>query len=353
MTMLEAHDLSHSYRSGASVGPIDLTVPAGGCLGLVGANGAGKTTVLRMLLGLLTPHSGEVLMAGAPPVRTGPEVSITGMIEEPAFYPFLTARSNLEAFSGGVAARIDRIPRALATVELDTVKVPFSQYSQGMRQRLGIARALMLASPVIIFDEPTNGLDPVFLKSFRDIVQMLQDDGHAIVLSSHMLHEVQQMSDSYLMLDAGTCIARGEPPTSRPGPAWRISTSPPCEGVPSEVGMAYGWPVTDRPVSRRPPGHCPGLADSLLWPGPLAQRLPMVGSGHRSGERFGGGAHLCLGDRPRHPPRCGAGSGMFRALVPAMDVPETARHCRTAPVVEGADDGDVFCLLRSGRTTDE
>ena len=95
MTMLEAHDLSHSYRSGASVGPIDLTVPAGGCLGLVGANGAGKTTVLRMLLGLLTPHSGEVLMAGAPPVRTGPEVSITGMIEEPAFYPFLTARSNL------------------------------------------------------------------------------------------------------------------------------------------------------------------------------------------------------------------------------------------------------------------
>ena len=149
-------------------------------------------------------------MAGAPPMRTGPEVSITGMIEEPAFYPFLTARSNLEAFSGGVAARIDRIPRALATVELDTVKVPFSQYSQGMRQRLGIARALMLASPVIIFDEPTNGLDPVFLKSFRDIVQMLQDDGHAIVLSSHMLHEVQQMSDSYLMLDAGTCIARGD-----------------------------------------------------------------------------------------------------------------------------------------------
>ena len=137
-------------------------------------------------------------------------MTITGMIEEPAFYPFFTATENLRAFTGGSKDRIERIPDALAKVGLDGVTSRFHQFSQGMRQRLGIARMLVSDSPVMVFDEPTNGLDPVFLKTFRAIIADLQKTGHAILLSSHMLHEVQQMCDSYVMMDAGKPIAEGQ-----------------------------------------------------------------------------------------------------------------------------------------------
>lgn len=206
---LAVSGLSHTFSNGSRIGPVTFTVEAGSCLGLVGANGAGKTTELKMICGLASIASGTLTVGGKEPVRLGPEVSITGMIEEPAFYPFLSARENLRAFSGGYSERIGRIAAALANVELEDSRLHYSKYSQGMRQRLGIARLLVCSSPVIVLDEPTNGLDPVFLHRFREIVANLKAAGHAIVLSSHMLHEVQQICDSYVMMNGGEQILGG------------------------------------------------------------------------------------------------------------------------------------------------
>lgn len=214
---LEVSDLSHAYRPSAVVGPVSLVIPPGSCLGLVGSNGAGKTTILRMVCGLTPPTTGAVLVSGRLPTRFGPQVSITGMIEEPAFYPFLGARENLRAFAGGWPQRLARIESSLERVDLAHTMVKFSEFSQGMRQRLGIARLLMARSPVIVFDEPTNGLDPVFLREFRNIIAELCEQGHSILLSSHMLHEVQQMCDQYVMMSAGRTLLAGATRDIAPG----------------------------------------------------------------------------------------------------------------------------------------
>ncbi len=206
---LAVSGLSHTFSNGSRIGPVTFTVEPGSCLGLVGANGAGKTTELKMICGLLAIGAGTLTVDGQPPVRLGPQTSITGMIEEPAFYPFLSARENLEAFAGGYPERIARITKALEEVELEDSRLHYSKYSQGMRQRLGIARLLICSSPVIVLDEPTNGLDPVFLHRFREIVRDLKEEGHAVVLSSHMLHEVQQICDSYVMMNDGAQILSG------------------------------------------------------------------------------------------------------------------------------------------------
>lgn len=199
------------YAAEAVVGPIDFSVTAGTCAGLIGANGAGKTTLLRAICGLLRPSAGEVVVNGRAVTYGQVPAGLSGMIEEPRLYPWLDAEDNLRAVCLFRPDRIEAIDSVLSRVGLErgTGRI-VSKYSQGMRQRLGIARVLLADARTLLLDEPTNGLDPVGIRWFRDLVGELVDEGRTVVLSSHLLHEVQQMAQTYCMLSNGRVVVSGQ-----------------------------------------------------------------------------------------------------------------------------------------------
>lgn len=207
---LRLTEVIRSYGPNATIGPVSLTVGAGTCFGLIGANGAGKTTVMRMAAGLERPDDGHLQVLGAPVAVGTLPVGISGMIEEPRFYLWLSARQNLEAFCGNDEVRRDQIQAVLARVGLDATSAQrVKSFSQGMRQRLGIARVLLCDTEVVIFDEPTNGLDPVGIRWFREMLGELVAMGRTVLLSSHLLHEVQAACSHYLMLSQGQTVSAG------------------------------------------------------------------------------------------------------------------------------------------------
>jgi ABC-2 type transport system ATP-binding protein len=191
---------------------IDLAVRPGEVFGVLGPNGAGKTTTIGMLLGLIRPTAGRAIVLGYDVAREA-EAALRGvgaMIEAPAFYPYPSGRDNLRvlARAGGLAEA--RVAAVLATVELaDRARDRFKTYSQGMRQRLGIAAALLHEPQLIILDEPTNGLDPAGQLEIRELIRTLAQAGRTIFLSSHMLHEVEHICDRVAILKQGKIIAQG------------------------------------------------------------------------------------------------------------------------------------------------
>jgi ABC-2 type transport system ATP-binding protein len=181
--------------------------------GFLGPNGAGKTTTIRMLLGLIAPTAGHIRLLGRP-LPDPRAVSRTGsMIEEPAFYPWLTGRQNLQvtAWAGGArpAGELGRVLDAtgLATVAGRKVRT----YSQGMRQRLGLAAAMLGRPPLLVIDEPTNGLDPAGIREIRGLLRDLADSGTAVFMSSHLLAEVEQVCDRVAVIVAGRLVEEGPP----------------------------------------------------------------------------------------------------------------------------------------------
>ncbi|MGI9092931.1 MAG: ATP-binding cassette domain-containing protein [Mycobacteriales bacterium] len=197
--------LTKRYGERVVVDHLDLDVPAGVVAGVVGPNGAGKTTTMRMLLGLARVSSGEGTVLGRPISRPASYLSRVGaLIESPAFYPALSGRRNLavHAAIGGIDPR--RIPMVLERVGLaDRADDAYRAYSLGMKQRLGIAAALVGDPALLVLDEPTNGLDPAGIRSMRDLVRGLADDGPTVLLSSHLLVEVQQVCDWLVVIDHG------------------------------------------------------------------------------------------------------------------------------------------------------
>jgi ABC-2 type transport system ATP-binding protein len=207
---VEARGLVKRYGHITAVDDVDLTVRAGDVYGYLGPNGAGKTTSLRMLLGLIRPDEGSARLFGRDPMIDGARAldGVAGFVEEPRFYPYLSGRRNLElvaALDGGDArARIDD---ALATVDLsarqhDKVK----GYSHGMRQRLGIAGALLRAPRLLLLDEPTTGLDPAGMRDMRALVRRLADEGMTVLLSSHLMSEVEELCDRVAIVSRGQVI---------------------------------------------------------------------------------------------------------------------------------------------------
>lgn len=187
-----------------------MSVSEGECLGLVGANGSGKSSLLRAVLGSVAPTSGEVSWSGVTVTAGKPTLGVVGLIEEPRLFPGLNAVENLRCAHPQRDLTDVRCLAALAEVGLsDVVRVPAGQYSQGMRQRLGLARVLVADPSLVILDEPANGLDPPALRWLRGLVRSLTGRGVAVVISSHMLHEVQEVATSYVMLDAGQVLASG------------------------------------------------------------------------------------------------------------------------------------------------
>lgn len=208
---IETHSLSRRYGSRLVVDSLDLVVPAGRVAGFVGPNGAGKTTTIRMLLGLIRPSSGAALILGRS-VASDPAVldRVGAMVEGPAVYPGLSGRDNLRVLSllGGLAS--SKVDRALDLVALsDRACDPVNTYSLGMRQRLGIAAALLPEPAVVILDEPTNGLDPAGILDMRGLLRELAQAGTTVFVSSHQLSELEQICDHLVLLRRGRLVYQG------------------------------------------------------------------------------------------------------------------------------------------------
>src|SRR5918995_1009797 len=211
--VVETSGLTKRFGDRVAVEGVDLQIPRGSAFGYLGPNGAGKTTLIRMLLGLTPPTSGTMRLRGLPvPERRAEALARVGaIVEEPRFHPFLTGRENLEIVAAARdAAAHGRIDGALERVGLasrggERVR----KYSLGMRQRLGIARALLGDPELLILDEPTNGLDPAGMLEFRELVRRLVGEGRTVVLSSHLLDEVEKIADAVAIVDVGSVVWQG------------------------------------------------------------------------------------------------------------------------------------------------
>ncbi|MGH2834784.1 MAG: ATP-binding cassette domain-containing protein [Solirubrobacteraceae bacterium] len=210
---VKARGLVKRYREVLAVDHVDLNVRAGDVYGFLGPNGAGKTTTLRMALGLITPTEGTVELFGCDPTHSGARAlqGVAGFVEAPRFYPYMTGRKNLEllaALDGGDAN--DRIEEVLEIVELaPRAKHKVGGYSHGMRQRLGIAAALLRRPRLLILDEPATGLDPAGMRDMRALIRRLADEGITVLLSSHQLPEVQELCDRVAIVDKGRVVYEG------------------------------------------------------------------------------------------------------------------------------------------------
>ena len=210
---VRARGLVKRYKEVLAVDHIDLNVQAGDVYGFLGPNGAGKTTTLRMALGLITPSEGVVELFGRAPLREGARAlqGVAGFVEAPRFYPYMTGRRNLEllaALDGDDAPT--RIGEVLDVVELaPRAKHKVGGYSHGMRQRLGIAAALLRRPRLLILDEPATGLDPAGMRDMRALIRRLADEGITVLLSSHQLPEVQELCDRVAIVDRGKVVYEG------------------------------------------------------------------------------------------------------------------------------------------------
>ena len=210
---VKARGLVKRYKEVLAVDHIDLNVQAGDVYGFLGPNGAGKTTTLRMALGLITPSDGVVELFGRDPMRDGARAleGVAGFVEAPRFYPYMTGRKNLELLAAldgdGATARIEEVLEVVELVPRGKHKV--GGYSHGMRQRLGIAAALLRRPRLLILDEPATGLDPAGMRDMRALIRRLADEGITVLLSSHQLPEVQELCDRVAIVDRGKVVYEG------------------------------------------------------------------------------------------------------------------------------------------------
>jgi ABC-2 type transport system ATP-binding protein len=211
--MIETKSLCKRFGERPAVIDLDLTVPRGCAYGFLGHNGAGKTTFIRMLLGLTTADSGSMRVVGrpVPDERAAALARVGAIVEEPRFHNHLTGRENLKVIAAvrGPEA-FDRIEEALHRVRLaDRAGDRVKTYSQGMRQRLGVARCLLADPELLILDEPMNGLDPGGILEFRTMIGDLVAEGRTVFLSSHLLDEVEKTCEAAAVIDRGRLIAQG------------------------------------------------------------------------------------------------------------------------------------------------
>jgi ABC-2 type transport system ATP-binding protein len=266
MNVIETSGLTHRFGTLTAVDRLDLRVPRGAVYGFLGANGAGKTTTIRLLLGLLRPHAGTITLFNTPlygspspgegggrgrergPGGEGPRdlrARIGSLVETPSLYPHLTGRENLEVVRRLQGTDPKRIGPVLARMDLTAAADrPVRGYSLGMRQRLGLAIALLSGPELLILDEPTNGLDPAGILEIRELVRRLpEEDGITVFLSSHLLHEIEQMATRIGILRAGALLFQGTPEElrGRLQPAVVLEVDRPDEAV--RLLAAYGWPA--------------------------------------------------------------------------------------------------------------
>lgn len=210
--MIQTRNLSYFYRKQQGIHQLNLMVPRGSCYGLLGQNGAGKTTTMKLLLGLLKPEKGEVFIADQQVDCHQLEIfdRLGALIEDPPLYPYLTAYQNLQITCTYRAISTQRISEVLEMVGLSEVRhQKVGTFSTGMKQRLGVALALLPDPEILLLDEPVNGLDPEGIVAIRRLIQTLHAEGKTILLSSHLLHEVEQNCDHIGILKEGHLLYSG------------------------------------------------------------------------------------------------------------------------------------------------
>ena len=210
--VIQTDGLTKTYGDVLAVDDLSLRIPRGSIFGLLGPNGSGKTTTMGMLLGLVKPTSGSFTLFDSEMRQEDSLHRVGAIVETPSFYPYLSGHSNLAYFQG-ITGRNDRkeLDDLLGKVGLaDRAHSRFRTYSLGMKQRLGLAYALLGDPKLLFLDEPTNGMDPAGMAEIRDLIGSLATDGRTVLLSSHLLHEVEQVCDSVAILSHGRLIAQGE-----------------------------------------------------------------------------------------------------------------------------------------------
>jgi len=209
--IIDATQLTKRYGEKVlAVNALDLHVRRGEVYGFLGPNGAGKTTTLRMLLGLIRPTSGSATVAGHAPGAPAGLARIGALIEGPAFYPYLSARENLKVMADYAGVPHGRVDPALDEVDLlDRARDKYGSYSMGMKQRLGVAAALIKEPELMILDEPSNGLDPQGVVEIRTLLRRLGSGNRTVILSSHLMSEIEQTCDRVGILRHGSMIREG------------------------------------------------------------------------------------------------------------------------------------------------
>ena len=218
--VLGTHALTKQFGSLRAVDGLDIEVCAGDVFGFLGPNGAGKTTVIRLVLGLIHPTSGHAEVCGhrVPGELRGALRHVAGFVDDPTFYPLMSARGNLKllgSMTGPVSEeRVDEVLEIAGL--LDRAESRVGGFSHGMKQRLGIAQALLHSPELIVLDEPTSGLDPRGMKDVRELIRDLGRTGTTVFLSSHLLHEVEQVCNRAVIIDRGRVVVQGDVSTLRP-----------------------------------------------------------------------------------------------------------------------------------------
>jgi ABC-2 type transport system ATP-binding protein len=240
--------LQKSYGGRIVVDDVDLRLPTGVVSGFVGPNGAGKTTTIRMLLGLVRPTAGSGQVLGQPidkPTCYLPQVG--ALIEGPAFTPSLSGANNLKVLARAGALPTARVGEVLERVGLgDRGNDPYKAYSLGMKQRLGIAGALLPQPRLLILDEPTNGLDPAGIVQVRDLISSFRDEGMTVFVSSHLLAEIEQVADHLVMIQEGRLVFQGpvhELVAAQVPELLAVPERPQDLDLVADIAAALGWPA--------------------------------------------------------------------------------------------------------------
>ncbi|MEU3187187.1 ABC transporter ATP-binding protein [Streptomyces sp. NPDC006923] len=263
--VIETHGLTKRYRGGQlAVDRLDLSVPAGSVFGFLGPNGSGKTTTIRMLMGLMEPTAGTATLLGRPVPRAARGVlpQVGALIEGPALYGFLSGRDNLVRYDAADPTADPRTRRARVAEALDRVGLTAAggkkakAYSLGMKQRLGLAAALLQPRRLLVLDEPTNGLDPQGMREIRTLVRELTADGTTVFLSSHLLDEIEQVCTHAAVMSRGRLLVQGPVADLAAGTRGRLAVTTPDPGEAVRVLKEQG--VTDvAVVEERVSGELP------------------------------------------------------------------------------------------------
>jgi ABC-2 type transport system ATP-binding protein len=258
--------LTKRFGARAAVDDLDLVVPRGSVYGFLGPNGSGKTTTIRMLLGLVRPSAGTSSLLGQPIPQGAQEVlpRVGSLVEGPAFHPYLSGRANLQRLDAADLTADPHTSRQRIDAALDRVGLlatagkRYRAYSLGMRQRLAIAAALLMPRELLVLDEPTNGLDPQGTREVRHLVASLASDGTTVFVSSHLLSEVEQMCTHLGVMSDGRLVAQGSSSEVRGGaaPSARVLTGQPEAAARILSGLGLGEVQTV-------PGGVRGTPDGL------------------------------------------------------------------------------------------
>ncbi|MBO0688286.1 MAG: ABC transporter ATP-binding protein [Candidatus Dormibacteraeota bacterium] len=279
--VVEAQGLGKRYGSIVAVDGVDMRVARGEVYGFLGPNGAGKTTTLRMLAGLIRPTSGTATVAGGAPGTPESLSRIGCLIEAPAFYPYLSGTDNLR-----VVADYSGVPRSAIEPALQTVELApragdkFKTYSLGMKQRLGVAAALLKNPDLLILDEPTNGLDPQGMADMRGLITHLGQGSRTVLVSSHLLAEVEHMCTRIGVIQRGKVIAEGTVDELRRGPSTLQVRAEPAEKaldvLVREVGVEQVFQENGFLQVRVEPSRAAALNRALVQDGVEVSHLAMA-----------------------------------------------------------------------------